>query len=139
MKRPASAGFTLIEILVVLVILGLLIGLVGPRVLRYIDTAKSDTARFQIEAISAAFDFYRLDVGRYPTQAEGVAALVERPEGAARWSGPFLKGSEVPLDPWNRPYVYRVPGDHGGDYDLFSLGADGEEGGEDEDADVGNW
>lgn len=137
--RRRSAGFTLIEILVVLVILGLLLGLVGPRVLRYLDTAKVDTTRLQVENLSAALDLYRLDAGRYPTQSEGLAALIERPDGAKRWNGPFLRGRKMPTDPWDRRYLYRIPGERGGDYDLYSLGADGEEGGEDEDADIGNW
>ena len=128
--RWRNAGFTLIEILVVLVILGLLLGLVGPRVLRYLDSAKVDTTRLQIESLGAALDLYRLDAGRYPTQSEGLAVLIERPDGARRWNGPFLKGKEMPTDPWDRRYLYRFPGERGGDYDLYSLGADGVEGGE---------
>ena len=134
--RRGAAGFTLIELLVVLVILGLLLGLVGPRVLDYLGTAKHDTARLQIENLAATLDLFRLDVGRYPSQKEGLAALVRRPDGIERWRGPYLNSTDVPADPWERAYHYRMPGQHGATYDLFSLGVDGAEGGAGEDSDV---
>jgi general secretion pathway protein G len=134
-KRSREAGFTLIELLVVLAILGLLAGLVAPRVLDYFGRAKSDTARLQIENISAALDLFRLDVGRYPTTQEGVPALVAA-AGIPGWRGPYLKGSSAPVDPWGRPFIYRFPGSEGRAYDLFSLGADGAPGGEGENRDI---
>ena len=133
----ADAGFTLLELLVVLAILALIAGVAAPRVIGYLSTAKSETARIQIESLAQALDLYRLDVGAYPTQAQGLAALVTRPADARRWNGPYLNGGKVPDDPWGRPYVYRSPGADGRDYELYSLGADGVEGGEGENADVG--
>lgn len=130
-------GFTLVELLVVLVILGLLAGLVGPQVMKHVGSSKTRAAKLQVEELAAALEIYRLDVGAYPTQAQGLQALVTRPAEARRWNGPYLKGDSAPLDPWGRPYVYRVPGSNGRDYDLYSLGADGAEGGEGENADVG--
>jgi general secretion pathway protein G len=141
-RRPrptgGASGFTLIELLVVLAILGLLIGLVTPQVMRYLGVAKTDTARTDIHNIEGALDLFRLDVGRYPTEAEGLEALVERPAGLAAWQGPYIRQREAPKDPWGRPYIYRIPGQHG-TYDLYSLGADGEPGGTGEDQDVTNW
>ena len=139
MRRARSAGFTLIELLVVLVILGLLLGLVGPRVLDYLGTAKSDTAALQIKQLSATLDLMRIDIGRYPTQEEGLKALMTQPKGAKEWSGPYLKGTGVPNDPWDRPFIYRFPGRHGQAFDLLSLGADGREGGSGENQDVTSW
>ena len=137
--RPcAQRGFTLIELLVVLVILGLLAGLAGPRVLQYLDKAKTDTARLQIEELGAGLDLYYLDQGRYPTTDEGLQALVEKPSGAERWTGPYLKKPVVPEDPWGREYKYRAPGEHGA-YDLYTLGADNAKGGSGNDADVVSW
>ena len=142
-RKRSAAGFTLIELLVVLVILGLLLGLVGPQVLGYLGSAKSDTAALQIKNLAATLDLFRLDIGRYPTQAEGLAALAAQPQGTTNtisgWNGPYVKGGAVPQDPWQRAYIYRFPGEHGQPYDLFSLGADGREGGEDENRDVTNW
>ena len=131
-------GFTLVEILVVMVILGLLFGLVGPRVIDYLSRAKTDVARIQLENIATALDLYRLDVGRYPSQEEGLRALVEEPTGVKRWTGPYLKDRTMPLDPWDRDYLYAIPGSHDGSFDLSSLGSDGVEGGEDEAADITN-
>lgn len=136
-RRSGDEGFTLLELLVALAILALIVGIATPRVIGYLSTAKSEAARIQIESLSQALDLYRLDVGAYPTQAQGLQALVTRPAEARRWNGPYLKGDSAPLDPWGRPYVYRVPGSNGRDYDLYSLGADGAEGGEGENADVG--
>ena len=131
-------GFTLVELLVVLAILGLLVALAAPRVMKYLGSARSDTARIQIEKLSGILDLYRLDVGRYPTGQEGLQALVEKPAQADSWNGPYLKNRESLTDPWGAPYAYRSPGQHG-EFDLYSLGADGKEGGEDADKDVTNW
>jgi len=131
-------GFTLIELLVVLVILGLLAGLVGPQVMKYLSSANTDTARLQIENLSAALDTYRLEVGRYPTTAEGLPALIQAPPGATRWNGPYLKKNVIPKDPWGNDYHYVAPGQHG-PFDLYSLGADNTEGGEGENQDVVGW
>ena len=130
-------GFTLIELLVVIVIIGLLAALVGPRFFGKVGIAKLKAAKAQIEMFGTALDTFRLDVGRYPTTEEGLKALREKPSGAERWEGPYLP-KEIPNDPWGRPYVYRSPGDHG-DYDLFSYGLDGVEGGEGENQDPVSW
>jgi len=139
---PARAsrrrGFTLIELLVVLVILGLLAGLVGPQVMRYVGSSKTDTARLQINDLSAAMDLYRIDVGSYPTTAQGLQALVAQPAGIQRWNGPYLRRNTVPEDPWGRQYHYRFPGEHGA-FDIWTYGADGEPGGEGENQMVGSW
>jgi len=131
-------GFTLIEILVVLAILGLLAGLVGPRVMNILSGGKSQAAKLQIENLGQPLDLYRLEVGRYPTTSEGLEALVSQPAGASNWNGPYLKKSSVPKDPWNNDYHYRSPGEHG-EYDLYSLGSDNAEGGEGEAADQVSW
>ena len=136
--RRTEAGFTLVELLVVLVILGLLFGLVVPRTIDYLGRAKSDVAKVQIQNLSQALDLYRLDNGRYPTQDEGLKALVLRPANAARWNGPYVKGTEVPADPWGKPYQYDYPGLKG-EVDVYSYGADGQPGGEGVDADIGSW
>ena len=135
--RSRLAGFTLIELLVVLVILGLLAGLVGPNVLNALGGAKTKTARIQIKEIEQALEMYKLDVGRYPTDSQGLNALVERPADADGWNGPYLK-SGVPQDPWKQDYLYNYPGTRA-EVDIMSLGQDGAEGGDGEDADVGNW
>jgi general secretion pathway protein G len=131
-------GFSLIELLVVLVILGMLAAVVGPQVMRQIDPAKQKTARVQIEELGAALDLYKLEGGHYPTTDEGLEALVEAPAGAPNWHGPYLKKSRVPQDPWGFEYVYRSPGQHG-PYDLISWGADNTEGGEGENQDIVSW
>ena len=136
-KSHPAAGFTLIELLVVLVILGLLVGLVGPRVVGYLGRAKTDATKLQIEHISAALDLFLLDAGRYPTQDEGLHALVERTADVKNWNGPYLKKQSVPNDPWDNPYQYRIPGEVG-PYDLYSLGADNADGGEGENQDIRN-
>ncbi len=130
-------GFTLVELLVVLAILGLLAGLVGPRVLSQLGGAKSKTANVQIKDFEQALELYKLDVGRFPTAEEGLAALVNKPAGVAGWNGPYLKSSGVPKDPWGRDYSYRFPGQQA-EVDILSLGADGAEGGEGENADISN-
>lgn len=136
-KKPhrRQRGFTLIELLVVLVILGLLGGLVGPQLLRYVGDSKQDTAKQQIKNFDAAMDMYRLEVGRYPSDSEGLEALVRQPADAERWNGPYLKKGELPKDPWGNDYHYRTPGENA-EYEIYSLGADNVEGGEGENADV---
>jgi general secretion pathway protein G len=136
-KRRNEAGFTLVELLIVLAILGLLAALVGPRVIGYLGSSKTKTAKVQIESIAAALQLYRLDVGRYPTSSEGLKALVDK-GSAANWNGPYLNKADVPTDPWGRPYNYRSPGQRG-DFDIFSLGADNQVGGTGENADVTSW
>ncbi len=137
-SQSRARGFTLIELLVVLVILGLLAGLVGPQVMKYLGGANTKTAKLQIEQFGSALDGFRLEIGRYPTSAEGLAALIVQPSGVSRWNGPYLKKSVVPKDPWGNDYQYRAPGQHGA-YDLYSLGADNAEGGEGENQDVVSW
>jgi len=131
------AGFTLLELLVVMVIIGLLAGFVAPKFFAQIGKSEVKTARAQIDGLEKALDQYRIDMGRYPTTEQGLAALNERPAGAAKWSGPYLKKA-VPPDPWGNPYIYKYPGEHG-DYDLISLGRDGKPGGSGEDEDLVNW
>lgn len=131
-------GFTLVELLVVIAILGLVMGLVGPQVMKQFGSAKSDTAALQIADLGASLDLFYLDLGRYPTTDEGLDALVVAPRGDPLWSGPYLKKNAVPRDPWGRAYVYRAPGDHGA-YDLVSFGADGVAGGAQTNADVTSW
>ena len=126
--RRGQAGFTLVEMLVVITIIGLIMGLVGPRVLNYLSESKVKAARIQIESLSAALDLFYLDIGRYPAANEGLTALVQRPASANAWNGPYLKTSGVPADPWGHPYVYKVPGDKAA-YDIFSYGPAGQEGG----------
>ncbi|MBI3758702.1 MAG: type II secretion system major pseudopilin GspG [Deltaproteobacteria bacterium] len=130
-------GFTLLELLVVMVIIGLLAGYVGPKYFAQIGKSEVKAARAQIDALEKALDQYRLDVGRYPTSENGLAALMKRPPSENRWQGPYLR-KEVPADPWGHPYQYVQPGEHG-EFDLFSLGKDGKPGGEGEAADIGNW
>jgi general secretion pathway protein G len=140
-NRVRQAGFTMLELLVVLVILGLLAGLVGPSVIDKLGTSKSKTAKLQIQNFGQSLELYKLEVGRYPSTQEGLAALVKAPAGAAGWSGPYLKGStSVPKDPWGNEYQYASPGQHNTkDFDIRSLGADNREGGDGENKDVSNW
>jgi general secretion pathway protein G len=133
-----EAGFTLLELLVVMIILTLLATIAAPQVLSYLGGARTDTARIQISNLGTALDLYRLDAGRYPTSDEGLRALVERPQSAERWRGPYVKKKDSLIDPWGAPYVYVSPGRHG-TYDLSSLGADRAEGGADENQDVTSW
>jgi general secretion pathway protein G len=136
--HPLRAGFTLVEMLVVLVIIGLIMGLVGPRVLSYLSDSRAKAARLQIESFSNSLDLFYVDTGRYPTTQEGLGSLLERPPDADRWSGPYLRGNSVPKDPWGNPYVYRFPGTHGA-YDLMSYGSKGREGGESSESEIANW
>ena len=137
-RRPTpQAGFTLLELLVVLVILGLLAGYVAPRYFSQVGKSEVTTAQAQIVGLEKALDQYRIDTGRYPSTEQGLAALNAKPADEARWSGPYLKKA-VPSDPWGNPYQYRMPGEHS-EVDVFSLGRDGRPGGTDTDADIGNW
>lgn len=136
--RLHGRGFTLIELMVVLAILGLLAGLVGPQVMKHLDESKSRAARLQVEDLAAALDLYRLENGRYPTEEQGLLALIEAPSGTATWNGPYLRKRRLPMDPWGQDYRYRVPGTSG-PYDLYTLGADNQEGGDGENRDIYNW
>ena len=137
MSRSLSRmrGFTLLELLVVLVILGLIGSIAAPQVFKWLNKANVDAAKIQISALGSGVDLYRLEVGSYP---RSLKALIARPNDATRWNGPYLKKATLPKDPWGREYQYQYPGDHG-IYDLYSLGADGEVGGEGENADLSNW
>ncbi len=136
--RSGEAGFTLVEILVVITIIGLIMGLVGPRVVNYLTESKAKAAKIQIESFSSALDLFYLDIGRYPSTSEGLAALAARPGNTASWNGPYLKNAQVPDDPWGHPYLYRSPGQHGV-YDIVSYGTDGQEGGTGTAADITSW
>ncbi len=145
MKRKRRAargrgedGYTLVEILVVITIIGLVVGLIGPRVLNYLGESKVKTAKIQIQGFASALDLYYLDTGRYPSGSEGLGALVQRSGSLTSWNGPYLKGGSVPNDPWGKPYTYRSPGEHGA-YDIISYGADGQEGGAGTASDVTSW
>lgn len=133
----SSAGFTLIELIIVATIIVLLAGLVLPQYIRQGEKATAKAAKAQIESFGTALDTFRLDVGRYPTTQEGLEALNQKPAGVDRWDGPYLK-KDVPPDPWGKPYVYKSPGDHGS-YDIISYGADGVPGGEDVNRDITSW
>lgn len=137
MKTKNVNGFTLIEMLVVLVLITLLAGLVGPQLFQKIGSSKTKVASAQIELIASGLDTFRLDVGRYPTTAQGLDALRVEPETVKNWDGPYLS-KNVPNDPWDSAYIYKRPGEDG-PYALYSLGLDSEEGGEDEDQDIGQF
>ena len=135
--RRGNRGVTLIELLVVMVILGLIAAVATQTFFKKVDTANRTSAKNQITELEGALDLFRLDAGRYPTAEEGLQALRTRPNGLETWDGPYLK-KDLPLDPWKKPFIYRRPGQHG-DFDLLSLGADGLEGGEGNDADIVSW
>ena len=136
--RRRERGMTLIELLVVLLILALIAAFAVPRVMKYLGGARTNAATIQIERLGGILDLYRLDVGRYPRTDEGLRALVEAPTDAERWNGPYLKKENSLIDPWGKPYEYASPGEHG-EYDLFTLGADGLSGGDGDDADITSW
>jgi len=130
------SGFTLLELMVVLLILALLSTIAAPRVIKHISKAKTQSARIQVDALAAAVEVFHLDVGRFPTTEEGLRALIDMPVNAAGWDGPYVKKRESLIDPWQRTYRYRLPGQHD-DFDVFSLGADDREGGDGDSTDVG--
>jgi len=136
--RGGEEGFTLVEVLVVIAIIGLMMGLVGPRVLNYLAESKVKAAKIQLQSFASALDLFYLDAGRYPTSAEGLTLLLRPVAGIPAWNGPYLKGGNVPSDPWAKPYVYRSPGQNG-PYDVLSYGADGQEGGTGTAADIASW
>ena len=135
--KSTKAGFTLIELLIVMVVIGLLAALVGPRLFGQEKKARQKAAQGQIALFETALDNYRLDVGRYPTTAQGLASLREKPDGVEKWDGPYLR-KELPKDPWGNAFTYESPSEHG-DYAIMSYGADGAPGGEDENEDVVSW
>ncbi len=136
-KKRNDRGFTLIELLIVMVIMTVLLALVGPKMFGKIGSSKQKAAKAQISLFETALDIYRLDVGKFPTTDQGLAALREKQDGDDNWDGPYLP-KEVPLDPWGVPYVYQFPGEHS-DYEITSYGADKQPGGEGEDGDIMNW
>lgn len=137
-NRDAQAGFTLVELLVVMVILVLLASLVAPRVIGYLGSSRTKTAKVQIESLATSLELYKLDVGHYPATNEGLSVLVKKPPNAKVWNGPYLRGSAVPKDPWGFEYQYKFPGEHG-EFDIVSFGADNQQGGTDENQDVTSW
>ena len=137
-RRTGEEGFTLLELLVVLAIMGLLAAIVAPQVLKYLGSSRSQTAKVQIQSIGSALELYKLDVGSYPNAQEGLAALVAPPANVAGWNGPYLKNATALQDPWGQPYHMRAPGQHG-EVDVYTLGSDKAENGVGEARDVGNW
>jgi len=135
--KKRERGFTLLELLIVMMILGLLAALVGPKLFPKLGKGKQHAAKAQIELFGEALDQFRLDTGRYPTTSEGLEALIRNP-GVEGWDGPYLRKNVIPKDPWGRPYHYQSPGTHG-EYDLFSYGADGAPGGDGENKDIVSW
>lgn len=133
-----SGGFTLLELLIVMIIIGLLAALIGPKMIGRVGESRQTVAKQQIEGFSSAMEMYKLDTTKYPTQEQGLEALVTEPQGIANWKGPYLKKKFIPKDPWGNNYVYTYPGEHG-DYDIVSYGADGNSGGDGEAKDVASW
>jgi len=133
-----SGGFTLLELLIVMIIIGLLAALIGPKMIGRVGESRQTVAKQQIEGFSSALEMYKLDTTKYPTQEQGLDALVTEPQGIMNWKGPYLKKKFIPKDPWGNNYVYIYPGEHG-DYDILSYGADGNSGGDGEDKDVASW
>lgn len=138
-RRTRERGFSFLEIMVVVMIIGILMAIVAPRFMGGVEKAEPRAARVQVEQLSTALDMFRLDVGRYPTSEEGLQALVQRPFGVDRWDGPYLQKSSVPDDPWHNPFHYKAPGESGRRYDLYSLGADNAPGGDGTGRDITSW
>ncbi|MFZ2541144.1 MAG: type II secretion system major pseudopilin GspG [Gallionella sp.] len=136
-RKKGTRGFTLLELLVVMVIIGLLAGYVAPKYMAQVGKSEVKAARAQIDSLEKSLDQYRLDTGHYPSQQNGLAALMSRPSDEPKWGGPYLR-KDVPMDPWGNSYEYKIPGEHS-EFDLLSLGKDGQRGGSDEAADIGNW
>ncbi len=136
--KRSERGFTLLELLVVLAILGLLAAVVGPQVIKYLGSSKTQTAAVQTKNVAASLELFRLDAGRYPTPEEGLNALIKAPPSVPVWNGPYLPQASALIDPWGNPYAFKTPGDHG-EIDVFSLGSDKAVGGTGEAKDVGNW
>ncbi len=137
-NRPARAsGFTILELVMVLVLIGVILAMVGPRVFQNLGRANSEVAKSQMATVGGQLELFKLDVGRFPTTQEGLGALVTAPSGASNWNGPYIKDPKSLKDPWGRDFVYKSPGDKGA-YDILSLGADGKEGGDGENRDVRN-
>jgi general secretion pathway protein G len=137
-KRREEEGYTLLELLVVLAIIALLVGFVAPKMMGYLGRAKADAAKVQLHNVSTALELYRLDTGEYPTEAQGLRALVEKPGAVDHWNGPYLQKAGGILDPWGEPFLYKQPGEHG-EYDILSYGADKQPDGDGDDADVTSW
>lgn len=131
-------GFTLLELMVVLLILALLATIAAPQVMKHLAKAKSETAKIQIDALTASVNYFQLDTGRFPTDQEGLKALTEAPANEGKWDGPYVQKKDSLIDPWGRPYSYKQPGQHR-DFDIFTLGSDGKEGGNGDARDIGNW
>jgi general secretion pathway protein G len=137
-QRRGEEGFTLVEMLVVITIIGLIMALVGPRVLNYLAESKVKAARIQVESFASSLDLFYLDNGRYPSTSEGLTALAQRPGSAEAWNGPYVRSGLVPNDPWGHAYIYRSPGEHGA-YDIVSYGSDGQQGGTGTAEDIESW
>lgn len=133
-----TGGFTLLELLIVMIIIGLLAALIGPKMIGRVGESRQTVAKQQIEGFSSALEMYKLDTAKYPTQEQGLEALIAQPQGVINWKGSYLKKKLIPKDPWGNNYIYTYPGEHG-DYDIISHGADGKSGGDDEDKDVVSW
>ena len=133
-----TRGFTLLELMVVLLILAMLVSIAAPQVIKHLRKAKTETAKVQVQALAAAVDSFHLDNGRYPTNAEGLKVLIDRPGAAPAWDGPYIQRRDSLMDPWSTPYLYKTPG-HAGEFDVYTLGSDHREGGDGDARDVGNW
>ncbi len=138
MSHNRNQGFTLVELIVVLAILALLAGIAGPRIMQVFSGANSKVALTQLKDFETALDLYRLDMGHYPTEEEGGLEALTK-SSSSRWNGPYLKGKSVPLDPWGFKYHYTIPGQHNNAFDLYSLGADNQQGGDKENKDITNY